>query len=60
MALPSDLPVWATDASYPAGGNAWNATDTKTEPSGGKQAEGWEPGEKPAAQSMNWWMNLVY
>jgi hypothetical protein len=60
MAKPSDSPTWATDADYPAGPNGWNETDTKVEPSGGKQAEGFEPSERPPAQYLNWWMNLVY
>jgi hypothetical protein len=60
MSKPSDLPVWATDASYPAGADPWAETDTKTEPSGGKQAEGFEPRERPPAQYLNWWMNLAY
>ena len=60
MPKPSDKPVWAIDTLFPAGLNIWSGTPTKVEPSGGKQSEGWEPGERPAAQYMNWWQNNVY
>lgn len=60
MSKPSDLPVWATDTDYPAGAEIWNGAPNKVEPTGGKQAEGWEPSERPAAEELNWWQNLVY
>jgi hypothetical protein len=60
MSKPVDNPVWSTDANYPAGAEPWSGTATKTEPSSGKQDEGWEPGEHPPAQYFNWWQNLVY
>jgi len=60
MPKPTDLPVWATDASYPAGSDPWSGEPTKVEPLSGEQALGWEPGKKPAAEWMNWKDNLVY
>jgi len=57
---PDDLPVWATDDSYPAGAQPWAESDTKIEPLSGKQAEGFEPREKPGAQTLNWLFNLIY
>jgi hypothetical protein len=51
--------TWATDALYPAGSESFSGTDTKTEPSSGKKAEGWEPKERPAAQAMNWALNTL-
>lgn len=60
MSAPPDLPEWATDANYPAGGATWNGTATKVTPAAGKQAEGFEPIEKPGAQHLNWLFNLIY
>lgn len=57
---PTDLPVWATDTNYPAGAEAWSATPIKVEPLSGDQAAGWTPRQKPPAQTLNWWQNLVY
>jgi hypothetical protein len=59
MPKPVTDATWATDANFPAGGNPWNGTPTKVAPTAGKQAEGWEPKEKPPAQIENWWKNLV-
>lgn len=59
--IPTDDPVWATDANYPATPDApWKSTPTKVEPLSGEQAAGFAPGQEPAAQYLNWWMNLVY
>lgn len=60
MPKPSDLPNWATDANYAAGAEPEQGTPTKVEPISSKQASGWRPEEKPKAQSLNWWQNLVY
>lgn len=60
MPKPTDLPVWATDANYPAGADPWAETATKVEPLAGEQAAGHAPDQKPPAQYMNWWMHLVY
>ena len=46
-AKPITLPVWATGGAI--------AT-----PSGGKQSTGWVTGERPPAQYLNWYQNLVY
>lgn len=54
---PTQVPLWATDATYTGGVEA--GTDTKTEPDGARKAEGWEPAAKPPAQEFNWWWNLV-
>jgi hypothetical protein len=60
MAKPTDLPVWATDANYPVDGEPEEGTPTKVTPSDPKQALGHRPNEKPKAQNLNWWENLVY
>jgi hypothetical protein len=60
MSAPTEDVSWATDDNYPAGPAVWNGTPTKTEPSSGRKAEGWEPNQKPPAQEMNWWMWAVY
>lgn len=60
MPKPSVSPTWSTDATFVAPGESFDATVTKVEPTSGKKAEGWEPKEKPAAQYLNYWMNLVY
>lgn len=57
MAKPVQVPTWATDTNYSTG--AFSGTPTKTEPSTPKKARGWDPGEKPGAQSLNWWKNLT-
>ncbi len=48
MAKPSSLPRWATGGAV------------TPEPTEGKKTLGWEPGEKPPAQYVNWAQNLVY
>lgn len=60
MSKPSELPVWATDANYVAPSKPWDATPTIVEPSAGKKAQGFYPDERPTAQYLQWWMNLVY
>jgi hypothetical protein len=45
---PSQLPEWATDG------------DNIIEPSGGRKAAGWLSGNRPPAQTFNWWQNLAY
>lgn len=57
MAKPTQTAAWATDANYTGGPEA--GTPTKVEPTAAKKAEGHEPGEEPAAQSLNWWQNVV-
>lgn len=57
MGKPTSFPQWSTDQNFTGG--AENGTPTKVEPSSGKKAEGWEPGEEPACTSFNWWMNNV-
>lgn len=60
MAKPTDLPVWATDATYPAGPDPWANQPTKVEPTSGDQARGFIPFQEPPPEAFNWWMNLVY
>ncbi len=47
MSKPTTLPVWST-------------TGPITVPTSGKQAAGFVPGERGAAQYFNWYMHLVY
>ena len=49
MAKPAALPEWATDAGADV-----------VEPSTGKKEIGWEAEERPPAQFLNWWQELVY
>jgi hypothetical protein len=48
MPKPSKLPTWATGAA------------SILEPSDGKKAQGWVPGEQPPASFFNYWQNLVH
>lgn len=57
MPKPSEVPEWATSATYTGGPEA--GTNTKTDPGASRKAEGWEPAAKPPAQEFNWWWNLV-
>jgi hypothetical protein len=57
---PADLPIHATDASYPMDGAPEEGAATKVAPVLGKKQLGSRPAEKPPAQSENWWKNLVY
>lgn len=54
MAKPIVVPTFATDTLYPVSAEAFSLTATKTAPSLGKMAEGFEPKEKPAAQYLNY------
>jgi len=47
MPAPPKLPSWATGAA------------SILEPSDGKKAQGWVPGEQPPASFFNYWQNLV-
>jgi hypothetical protein len=60
MSRPTRLPEWATDDDYPADAAPEASTPNKVEPTSGKKAIGWRPGEFPPAQSLNDWMRLVY
>lgn len=57
MPKPTD-PVftWATDANYPAGGDAWSGQPTKVEPSAGEKADGFVPDTFPPAE----WFNSLF
>ncbi|HVJ27421.1 MAG TPA: hypothetical protein VM493_07745, partial [Vicinamibacterales bacterium] len=57
MTRPSDLPEWASGATYATGPDA--GTATKIEPSAGEKADGNVRGTAPSPQKFNWWMNLV-
>ena len=46
---------WATDPTYPAGGDAWSSQPNKIEPVAGKFATGTSPAERPPAPEWNWW-----
>ena len=48
MSAPSTLPRWA------------DISGAIVTPTSGKLDLGWIPGERPPAQYLNWWMNLVY
>ncbi len=57
MSRPTDAPEWASDASYPAGTDAWSATDTKIEPTSGEKGTGATPQTGFGAQQFNWLLN---
>lgn len=59
MLRPATLPLYATDANYPAGPEPEAGTPTKVAPTSGELAVGYRPGAKPTAQKFNWWRNLV-
>jgi len=48
MPRPTKLPTWATTSPH------------VLEPSDGKKAAGWVPGEQPPAAFFNYWQNLVH
>jgi hypothetical protein len=48
MPKPIKLPTWATGST------------SILEPSDGKKAQGWVPGEQPPASIFNYWQNLVH
>lgn len=55
MGRPSySLLTWATDALYPAGANPWNNQPNKVNPGPSLAAEGFEPGQAPAAEFLNY------
>jgi hypothetical protein len=49
--------VWAENANFPAGSDAWSGTATKTAPSAGQIAAGVEPNQLLPAQWFNYMMN---
>lgn len=57
MTRPSSVPLWATDTNY-TGGPAVG-TPTKTAPSVGLKAQGWDPADEPGAQNFNYQLNLL-
>jgi len=57
MAKPAEVPEWATDTNYSSGVDI--GTPTKVDPGSGVKAQGHVPGTRGAAQTMNWWKNLV-
>lgn len=59
MAKPTLPAEWASDANYPADGNPYDGTPTKTNPTSGRKQRGWEPGKKIGAQGINWLENLL-
>lgn len=51
---PTSTPLeWATDATHPAGANAWSGLANKTTPSAGRIAQGLEPTDNPPAEWVN-------
>jgi hypothetical protein len=46
-------PTWATNSTYSGTGEAWESTPTRVTPSAGKIQNGFEPEEKPSAQTTN-------
>jgi len=58
-ARPDAVPEWATDDTFDATGKAWDGLPNKTAPAPAKQAEGFEPAERPAADYLNWWMHAA-
>ena len=58
MPAPSTIYDWATNTL--ASGGPAVGTPTKVVPSGGLQAEGWEPGDRPSAQNLNELLSNIY
>lgn len=56
---PTDTGPWATDTNYPAGAEPEQNTPTKVLPDE-EDTVGWRPGQKPPAQKLNRWQNLIY
>lgn len=48
---------WASDDVYDSAGKNWNTKPTKLQPSAGRIAEGFEPGERIPAEFFNWLAN---
>jgi hypothetical protein len=57
VSRPDSTPEWASDAAYPAGTDAWSATDTKIEPTTGEKESGATPQTGFGAQQFNWLLN---
>lgn len=51
------LPTFATDDAFDAPGEAWDTQPNKSAPAPSKIAEGFEPGERPPADVVNWLFN---
>lgn len=47
---------WSTTTNYPPGSDEWSGQPRRVEPSAGKYAAGFNPGEKPAAP----WFNFMF
>lgn len=59
MSKPTEsLTQWSSDTNYASG--AASGTPTKVEPSGGRKATGMLPGDRPAAQTINWLISTLY
>lgn len=58
MAIPTDSPGFATDATFAADGDTWSGAPTKADPGAGRKAEGYEPDTLPA-EWLNWQLNLI-
>ena len=55
MAGPATPPVqWGTDATHPAGADAWSGLANKVNPGAAKVAAGWEPEDNPPAEHLNY------
>jgi hypothetical protein len=59
MSKPSEVPEWATEATYDAPGETFDGTATKVDPGAALKAEGWKPKDQPPAQYHNWWQGKV-
>lgn len=51
------VPLWASDATYPAGGEPWSGDPTKIDPGDGAIADGAVPDAQLAAEHYNWHQN---
>jgi hypothetical protein len=58
MAIPTESPEFATDATFAADGDTWSGDPTKADPGASRAAEGYEPDTLPA-EWLNWQFNLV-
>lgn len=56
---PTDTGPWATDTNYPAGPEVEAGSPTKVLPDE-EDTVGWRPAQKPPAQKLNRWQNLIY
>ncbi len=55
---PDTSPEWATDENFDATGEAWDGLPTKVDPGAALREEGWEPEQRPAAEHVNFQLNL--